>query len=81
MWDARALASANDYQDRSGVWFKVQATVIQRLLGNFKAFKKMIFAYAGTNKTKTNDFAIIRTIQSNTVTKAEFRERRLGLHE
>ena len=33
-WDSRALATANDYQDRSAVWFKVQATVIQRLLGN-----------------------------------------------
>jgi len=30
----RALASAYDYQDRSGVWFKVLATVIQWLLGN-----------------------------------------------
>ena len=41
----------------------------------------MILVYAGTNKTKTNDFAVIRTIQSNIVTKADFRERGLGLHE
>jgi len=41
----------------------------------------MIFVYTGTNETKTNDFAVIRTIQSNIVTKAEFRERGLGLHE
>ena len=45
------------------------------------SIKKMIFAYAGTNKTKTNDSAVIRTIQSNIVTKAQFREGTLGLHE
>jgi len=41
----------------------------------------MVFVYAGTNKKKTNDFAVIRKIQSSIVTKAEFRERGLGLHE
>jgi len=40
-----------------------------------------LFVYAGTNTTKTNDFAVIRMIQSNIVTKAEFRERGLRLHE
>ena len=45
------------------------------------SIKKMIFVYSGTNKTKTDDFAVIPTIQSNIVTKAEFRERGLGLHE
>jgi len=40
---------------------------------------KMIFVYAGTNKTKTNDFTVIRTIRSDMVTKAEFREHGLEL--